>query len=84
MAEIITKKDFIGIGTLVQVAGLVLMVVSFSFGTSGSIVGFIAFLACFVIGSKMSKKYYCGACMNRVESTSVTVCPACRSELTEP
>lgn len=84
MAEIITKKDIIGIGTLVQVAGLVLMVVSFSFGTAGSIAGFAAFLACFVLGSRMSKRYYCGACLNRVEGTSVTTCPACRAELTEP
>lgn len=84
MAEIITRKDFIGVGTLVQVVGLVLMVVSFSFGTPGSVVGFIAFLACFVFGSRMSKTYYCGDCMNRVERASVTVCPVYRAELTEP
>ena len=64
------KAEFIGVGALVQLVGLVLLFF-FPLGT-------IAGVLLLIIGSAMSVKTICSSCGNKVEKTS-KLCPTCKA-----
>lgn len=78
MAKIISKTQFAGVGSIVQLVGVLMAVVStIYYGDDGLIIGGIAGLVLLVIGSAMSKIYLCSECHNPVANAKVKVCPTC-------
>ncbi len=86
----VTKVSFFGLGAIVQIVGLVIafnvisngfiaqMLLGSTYGDAARVWMGIAIAAVFLVsGSSLSKKYFCGRCMNRLEGKEVTQCPAC-------
>lgn len=67
------KIEIIGIGGLVQLAGLAL-VFFFPIGTIGGVMMLI-------IGGRMSHKLTCGECGNKIADKDVKMCPVCSVRL---
>ncbi len=77
----VQKGSFIGSGCLVQGFGLAApLALAVPLGVIGLVLGLVILLPLFIVGSRMSRQWTCGACGNRVESTS-TFCPAWRAFL---
>jgi hypothetical protein len=72
MAYIKKKVEFIGVGALVELLGLVAL----WFFPIGTIAGIILF----IIGSRMTIKYVCSECLNRLDK-DVRMCPVCKKAL---
>jgi len=77
----IKKTEMIGKGCAVQGLALLLPFVGAVGGPVGIVVGVIAAIAVFVMGSRMSIVWKCGACKNPLASGEVTVCPSCHAAL---
>lgn len=72
-AKKVTKTEFAGAGALVQLLGLIAL---FFFFPVGILIG----IACFLIGSQMSRSWRCGTCRGRIDKQA-RICPHCRAEL---
>lgn len=72
-ARVIRKTEFVGVSSLVQLVGLVLLF----FFPIGTIMGVVLI----VVGSSMSVKWACSACGNRVADKGVRLCPCCQAPL---
>lgn len=68
------KAEFIGVGSLVQLAGLIM---PFILGP----IGIVFLVILLIVGSRMSLKWTCGNCGNRIQDKNVTVCPSCKAIL---
>lgn len=80
MAQIKKKGEFAGAGALVQALGLILMFVLFPLGgIVAGVFGILAGLILLIIGSRMSYKYICSECGNKVDK-DVKMCPVCKAE----
>jgi hypothetical protein len=78
----VKKSEFIGAGCVVQGLGFAAPVLGFfTMGPVGVVLGLVAFLALFILGSRMASFYACGACGSRLASPEATACSACRAEL---
>ncbi len=77
--------EFIGLSTLVQLLGLAMLVGGIAeldeIGWIGVGIATVPAVILFVIGSRMSRRWRCGACKNPLASGDVTVCPICREAL---
>ncbi len=73
MAQLTEKHEFLSIGGLVMLIGL-LLILAFPIGT---IIG--VFLMMW--GGNMVKIYRCAECGNKVESKNVLVCSVCKENL---
>ncbi len=65
------KSEFVGVGALVQLVGLVLLFV-FPIGT-------VAGVILLGVGSRLSTKLTCSDCGNRIADKGVKVCPVCKT-----
>ncbi len=70
--KIIKKGEFVGIGALVQIFGLILLFI-FPLGT-------VAGILLLLIGSRMAIKLKCGGCGNSINNKEVKLCPNCRAQ----
>jgi predicted RNA-binding Zn-ribbon protein involved in translation (DUF1610 family) len=66
------KKTEMGMGAVVQIMGFVLCF---------TVVGIIVGIPLIVIGGKMSRKWACSNCGNRIADENVKICPTCRFAL---
>ncbi|MGA9851856.1 MAG: hypothetical protein WBR15_02875 [Gammaproteobacteria bacterium] len=80
-ARVRRKHEFVGVGALIQVVAIIVFLASFMFGIIGIPVGIILALLLFMIGSRMSLKWRCGACGNPVADRRVKMCPTCKVTL---
>jgi hypothetical protein len=74
-----SKNELMGKGCLVQGLGLLM---PFIFGAiaddTGIVIGIILLLVLLVVGSRMSTKWLCEACMNPLPNKEVKMCPTCK------
>jgi len=75
------KNELAGAGAAVQALGIVVFLLSFLLGPIGAVFGFIGMVILLLIGSRMSLRWICSNCRNRIDSKKVTVCPACHARL---
>ena len=68
------KVEYVGVGALVQLAGFIALFFFFP-------IGIVAGIILLIIGSRMSIKWTCGLCGNKLESKEVTLCPSCNALL---
>lgn len=70
------KSVSFGWGCLVQIIGIVLLF----FFPVGTIIGILLL----IIGSRLSFKFLCPKCNNKLDSSKVKICSACKTELDPP
>jgi hypothetical protein len=75
------KSELVGVGCLVQGAGLLSPFVLYEVvGTIGIVAGVVLMVVLLLIGSRMALKWICPACANPLASKDVMVCPSCQVE----
>lgn len=79
MAKPIRKTEFAGTGCVIQGVGLLVAVAGFALGIG--LIGVIAGVALFVLGSVKSGRWVCPACRNPLLDRDVKICPTCKAEL---
>ncbi len=79
MAKRKRKSEFVGVGCFVQAIGAALMIGSFFFGVAGGVAGFIVFIVLMIWGSRLSVKWTCGECGNKIDGDQVLICPVCKA-----
>lgn len=70
------KSMSFGPGCLIQVIGIVLLFI-FPIGT---IIGILLL----IIGQRLSFKYICSECNNKLDNSKVRICPTCKAQLKPP
>ena len=76
------KSEFAGAGCIVQGIGLLAPIAGGILAdVPGMVIGGIALVVLFIAGSIMSQKWVCGNCGNPLYDKSVSLCPACKSQL---
>lgn len=73
MAKKEKRVEFIGVSSLVQLAGLVLLF----FFPIGTLIGIVLL----IVGSQMAIKWQCSHCGSTLSNKRVRICPACKSNL---
>lgn len=81
MAECVRKSEFIGTGCLVQALGLIAPVAGLAVSETGLLAGLLLMVVLLAAGSRMSIKYICSACGNRLMEKHAMMCPSCRQPL---
>jgi hypothetical protein len=71
------KSVSFGSGCLVQIIGIISLFLFFPFGI---IIGIILL----IIGSRLSFKFLCPQCNNKLDNNKVKLCPTCKTELDPP
>jgi len=70
------KSMSLGWGCLVQIIGIVLLF----FFPIGTIIGILLL----IIGQRLSFKYVCPHCNNKLDNNKVRICPTCKADLDPP
>lgn len=71
------KSINFGPGCLIQLIGLVLLFVFFP-------IGLIVGILLLIIGQRLSFKFICSECNNRLDNSKVKICPVCKAQLKPP
>ena len=82
-ARKIRVNQFIGVGSLVQLAGVaVFFAIGYFVGTQLSLaVGLLVCALLMIVGNRLSKAWHCSACGTKLLNHGVTICPGCRQGL---
>jgi len=76
------KSEFAGVGCVLQGVGLLApFVLGALLGVFGVVVGVIALIVLFFLGSAKSSRWICGSCKNPLASKDVQMCAVCKAHL---
>ena len=81
-AYLVRRKEFLGVGCVVQGLGLLLPVGGFFVrGLTGAGIGFLLALPFLLWGGRLAMPWACGACGTKVKDRNVTVCSTCGAHI---
>jgi hypothetical protein len=81
LARNIKKTSFAGKGCAIQALGLACPLLGSLLGVPGFILGLIAMMILFIVGSQQSTYFTCSQCGTRLLDKTIRHCPGCHSEL---
>ncbi len=74
----VKKTAFLGIGTFLQIGGIVVFLALVAFFPIGTIVAFVLGFFLFLQGSAMSIFWSCSRCGERLPGKAVDICKSCQ------